>query len=721
MANRVPLIINTTANQIQELALGDCLDLTASGIHNAGVITATKFVGDGSLLTNIGGGSAALQDLADDLTPQLGGNLDINGKIINGSGSIVVTGGIQATSFTGDLIGNATSATTANSATTATTATNAAGLTGSPAIQVASVVATGHIQADTVSVASTLTYEDVTNIDSVGVVTARTGIKVLAGGINAIGVTTSTSFDGALDATDLTSGTIPDARFPGTLPAVSGANLTGIEAAPTFQATASGAIANGKIIVLNSDATVSAAATTLVSNNVGSAIEISSASNMLNSVWISDTTIVIVWSAANDPKYTYMAAGTVSGTSITYGTTVQIDDVRGYTAGLIWDKSVNAGVVFIGDSWNAESKYYGFTVSGNTVSPRAHASSGYLQDSGEKRCIRAASNGKGGFAFVYITSNGYIATKAGTLNSSADISVGGNSNTWSGYNADSSQYGKATCDIAYNPDLGTATSSSFGVFAITNSQAGNGAILSDVNDGGTSHTLNGFTGLVSLVHDPGIALTYNTEFNCFYSVYRVGSSNYSRTWTAQSNGTSVQDLASLLVEGANVSSDYYGVDYSPTTKKAYITLTTGSKIQAYEISFASNSSITASSLQPLTAANTDTKRTAMAANNTEGKVYVAVSDPSSPFYIKSHIWQTEMITTNVTANNFLGFSAAAYTNGQTVTIKTVGNVDANQTGLTTASKYYVTNRGELSLTADDPSVYAGLALNSTSIAVKFPV
>ena len=228
MANRVPLIINTTANQIQELAVGDSLDLTASGIHNAGVITATKFVGDGSLLTNIGGGSAALQDLVDDLTPQLGGNLDINGKIINGSGSIVVTGGIQATSFTGDLIGNATSATTANSATTATTATNAAGLTGSPAIQVASVVATGHIQADTVSVASTLTYEDVTNIDSVGVVTARTGIKVLAGGINAIGVTTSTSFDGALDATDLLSGTIPDARFPAVLPAIDGSALTNL-------------------------------------------------------------------------------------------------------------------------------------------------------------------------------------------------------------------------------------------------------------------------------------------------------------------------------------------------------------------------------------------------------------------------------------------------------------------------------------------------------------
>ena len=33
-----------------------------------------------------------------------------------------------------------------------------------------------------------------------------------------------------LDASDLASGTIPDARFPSTLPAVSGANLTGIAA-----------------------------------------------------------------------------------------------------------------------------------------------------------------------------------------------------------------------------------------------------------------------------------------------------------------------------------------------------------------------------------------------------------------------------------------------------------------------------------------------------------
>ena len=42
MANRFPLIANSSANQIQELASGDNLDLTGSNIHNAGIITATS-------------------------------------------------------------------------------------------------------------------------------------------------------------------------------------------------------------------------------------------------------------------------------------------------------------------------------------------------------------------------------------------------------------------------------------------------------------------------------------------------------------------------------------------------------------------------------------------------------------------------------------------------------------------------------------------------------
>ena len=121
------------------------------------------------------------------------------------------------------------------------------------------------------TVGGVLTYEDVTNVDSVGVITARAGVLVGSGitlskdgDIFATGVTTSTTFSGAftgsganltslpaaqltgtlpaisganltnLDASDLASGTIPDARFPATLPAVSGANLTGLAAGGAF-------------------------------------------------------------------------------------------------------------------------------------------------------------------------------------------------------------------------------------------------------------------------------------------------------------------------------------------------------------------------------------------------------------------------------------------------------------------------------------------------------
>ena len=54
-----------------------------------------------------------------------------------------------------------------------------------------------------VSIGGTLTYEDVTNIDSVGLITARTGLKVLAGGANIVGVVTATTFKGDGDFVDI--------------------------------------------------------------------------------------------------------------------------------------------------------------------------------------------------------------------------------------------------------------------------------------------------------------------------------------------------------------------------------------------------------------------------------------------------------------------------------------------------------------------------------------
>ena len=57
----------------------------------------------------------------------------------------------------------------------------AAGLTGSPDITVRNITGVG------ATFTGVLTYEDVTNVDAVGLITARTGVKVLAGGVNVVG------------------------------------------------------------------------------------------------------------------------------------------------------------------------------------------------------------------------------------------------------------------------------------------------------------------------------------------------------------------------------------------------------------------------------------------------------------------------------------------------------------------------------------------------------
>jgi len=606
------------------------------------------------------------------------------GASIDGAGGLNLTGIATAGTFKGNLTGDVSGNVTGVAAT----------FTGP------------------VTIGGTLTYEDVTNIDSVGVITARNGVKVTSGGID---ITGNIGLGGATYGSSgqvLTSGG-------------SGANATWttISAAPELTATASGSIANGKTIVLNSDATVSAAATTLVSESVGSVTEIDTpagGTRMFDSTWMTDTKVIVAWTLVNDPKYVYMAVGTVSGTSITYGTAVQVPgNIRGYVGSVIWDASVNAGAIFIGDHWNSNSYSYGFTVSGTTITMRAQNSSGNVAISGNNVGMRVASNGKGGFAIVRINTGGTLYTHVGTLNSNADITIGNNDSTYGGYWTGDYRYGKSICDIAYS-DKGSSNNETYGVCACY----GNGTNLRAAlltNATASTHTLNGFTQLVTIDNSMGASLTYNTEFSCFYMVYRVSSSTYSRTWTAQSNGTSVQDLSSMEVIAGNNSSYACQVEYSPTTKKAYVTLTTQQRMRGIEVEFASTSSITPGTLLNLTDTGTESERMTMAANNTVGKVFAAASKTAdNQWYGNSHIWQTEMITTNVTANNFLGFSADAYTNGQTVTIKTVGNVDANQTGLSTASKYYVTNGGDLSLTADNPSVYAGLALNSTSIAVKFP-
>ena len=138
-----------------------------------GVVSATSFFGDGSSLTGIVAGatlSAGSGDQRVVVTSQTSGSMTAaatDAELTYNSG----TNTLSATNFSGALTGNVTG--------------NSTGLSGTPDITVRNVVSAAATFSGNVSVAGTLTYEDVKNIDSVGVVTARLGIRV--GGGQSIG------------------------------------------------------------------------------------------------------------------------------------------------------------------------------------------------------------------------------------------------------------------------------------------------------------------------------------------------------------------------------------------------------------------------------------------------------------------------------------------------------------------------------------------------------
>ena len=121
---------------------------------------------------------------------------------------------------------------------------------------------------------------------------------------------------------------------------------------------------------------------------------------------------------------------------------------------------------------------------------------------------------------------------------------------------------------------------------------------------------------------------------------------------------------------------------------------------------------------------------------TNASQYYAISNPTgknannvfiiqqrynqSPRKTAGSIWGASYNTTstNLTSTNFIGFAQNTVADNEDVKVKVISQSDFNQTGLTTASQYYVQNDGTLSTTAGTPSVLGGTALSSTSLLIK---
>ena len=123
MAARFPLIANSSSNQIQELASGDDMDLTGNSITGAGIVTATSFSGNLTKSAVTASGVITISNTTDSTSST--------------TGALIVSGGVG--------------------------------------------IAKSLFVGNNVTVGGTVTYEDVTNVDSVGIITAQTGVIVTAG------------------------------------------------------------------------------------------------------------------------------------------------------------------------------------------------------------------------------------------------------------------------------------------------------------------------------------------------------------------------------------------------------------------------------------------------------------------------------------------------------------------------------------------------------------
>ena len=195
---------------------------------NSGIVSATSFYGDGANLANVGVDTSTL---VSDQVFVVGVATVGSAVTINSTGIDAVSGVITAANFVGgganltslpatlpassganltNLSGTAIASGTVAAARVATlnqnTTGTAANLSGTPDITI------NNITGVAATFTGVLTYEDVTNVDSVGLITARSGIKIGAAGIGGTiasngnvtlaGIVTATKFKG--DGSELT-------------------------------------------------------------------------------------------------------------------------------------------------------------------------------------------------------------------------------------------------------------------------------------------------------------------------------------------------------------------------------------------------------------------------------------------------------------------------------------------------------------------------------------
>lgn len=479
-----------------------------------------------------------------------------------------------------------------------------------------------------------------------------------------------------------------------------GGNPVGVGGGNVLEATASGALANGDLVVVNSDGTVSVVAQSSISEGNGTATTITTdRTNEPFAVSIGNGKIVVAYQdyVSSTDRTGVAIVMTVSGTSITAGTPVTFEsaNISGIN-GITYHEAEDVIVI----SYDLNSTLYAIagSVSGTSITFGTSSAyeTGYFY-------------GEGG-VLAYDPVNEKILAVYGTNIElkSLVLTVSGTS-------------------ISYGPKYGTGSAvSSVGPNVVYDPVSGNMVIT--YGGPATTYYGNARTATIS-----GTAVSYGTQVTYFsswandpYMAYDstnekivivfndINNSNDGKaivgtvTGTSLSFGTPVtyrsgngytnsvtEHLASgkMIVTYGAVST-YYGTAVAGTVSGTSISFGTP---------YVFNSAATYYFVDSVVYEPTNKQ--------------IVVEWWGSPNGIAA-TYTPAYTDYNLSASNYIGISDGAYADTATATIQVKGSVDDAQTGLTAGQAYYVQNDGTLSTTPATPSVFAGTAVSATEIIVK---
>lgn len=486
----------------------------------------------------------------------------------------------------------------------------------------------------------------------------------------------------------------------------------------TVDFVASGTLPNGKPVILKADGTVEVVAessTTIAESipagsgavfNSGTTSEISISFDPNNS-----NTFVVAYRDEGNSEYGAAAVGTISGTSISFGAeyifysaistnaTVSFDHNTANTFVITYRAYTNAeyGTAVVGVV-SGTSISYGTSVVFNAARTLFPAVA-YDPNTANKVVVVYRDQGNLGYGTTIV---GTVSGTSITFGSEYVFTTSGPDDMYISF--DPNTAGKFV--VAYEDD-GDASKGK----VVSGSVSGTTITFGSIYIFTTGSVSSGFIGVA---YDPNTAgkfvIGYKDSLNFAYGTAVVGTVS----------GT-VISLGSPAV--FNSGGTYYTrISFDPSTTGKFVLTYQDSSDSAYgKVSVGTVSGTTLTFGSPITFySNTSLRQDVSFDPNTAGKFVICYRDYGSLSYGTAIVGQMSVttISTNLTANNFLGTSTEAYADTDPATILLQGGISTNQSGLTIGSDYYVQTDGTLATTADTISVKLGKALSATSILLS---